>query len=205
MLHKKSAVEGDGGMQITLAQLNCARGIVIQRFVVLEGLVNGLMCARYVGWDTPESARFSREVLEDENFNFGMKVLLLQKHFGLGKQIDDIRRLMSWRNYFAHGGLNASVIDGHVHIPDSKRPGKTVDLSQVYSDFETVIPEVCIGLIEALYGLGRQLQDLNDKALVKEEAKGLVREILKRESHSLGPQINIVVQTDPKREEPGAR
>lgn len=97
---------------------------VIEDFIKIEGYINTIICMNYLGC---LSAKFYLQVLEDELFNFGLRVNILEKIFKtispskeLNRLIDDIRRLSKIRNYFAH--CNSCIFEPPDEIEIDKVP-----------------------------------------------------------------------------------
>lgn len=80
---------------------------VIEDFIKIEGYINTIICMQYLGC---LSVKFFWQVLQDELFNFGLRVNILEKILSTNSSskkdfqsvIEDLRRLSKIRNYFAH-------------------------------------------------------------------------------------------------------
>ena len=87
---------------------------VIEDFIKIEGYINTIICMHYLGC---LSVNFFWQVLQDELFNFGLRVNILEKILltispskkDFQSLIEDLRRLSKIRNYFAH--CNTSFLE----------------------------------------------------------------------------------------------
>jgi len=116
---------------------------VIEDFIKIEGYINTIICMYYFGC---LSAKFLLQVLQDELFNFGLRVNILEKIFltispsrEFQPIIEDLRRLSKIRNYFAH--CNTSYFEPTEDIeideePHSEECTAQVDIEARLKEFE---------------------------------------------------------------------
>jgi hypothetical protein len=137
---------------------------VIEGFINIETIVNAIICQHYF---KQVSKDFYFEVLYDEYFTFGLKRRILEKIIkDIDKQkIQDLNRLNTIRNYFAHCKQEIFVGPG---IPDKKQKGKVIDprnieveinFKQFYSEFvdkAESVEECLFKLYEDLGGIAEK-------------------------------------------------
>ena len=137
-------------------KLSKARAEVIEKFINLEFLTNAIISQSYFG---KVSRQFLLEVLYDENFSFALKRKILEKilarHKSLNKvAIEDLNRLNTIRNYFAH--LNIEFLDaGAPLVPNPRNPTEGVNFDKLYSEFnqkEKTSKEFLFSVLKSLGG-----------------------------------------------------
>lgn len=116
---------------------------VIEDFIKIEGYINTIICMHYLGC---LSVKFFWQVLQDELFNFGLRVNILEKIFKdvlpskeLNRLIDDLRRLSKIRNYFAHCNTSFFEPPEGMEIeesPHSEEATAQVDIEARLKEFE---------------------------------------------------------------------
>jgi hypothetical protein len=122
------------------SRLTEARGEIIEDLIDLETMINVVISAHYFG---KVSAPFYYEVLYDEYFSFGLKLNILEKIIPAHhrKHIENLRRLGTIRNYFAHRGtqfIHPGTVgkNGTVGmVPDPKKPDRSIDYDNLYEEF----------------------------------------------------------------------
>jgi hypothetical protein len=134
---------------------------VIEDFIMIEGYVNTIISKHYLG---VVLKKFFWEVLQDELFNFGLRVNILEKIFSdissIEKPkhlIEDLRRLSKIRNYFAHS--NTSYFEGPPEarkggVPHPKKSSEFLDFDALYKEFEEKVQRVSEQLIQIMDKMG---------------------------------------------------
>jgi hypothetical protein len=128
----------------TLSQM---RAEVIKKLIDVETIINTIISQHYLNRvDQP----FFFEVLYDEYFSFALRRRILEKILGKSitdndkKQIEDLNRLNTIRNYFAHTGpeiFEKSTIphEGQKgRVPDPRNLGKAIDYPKLYNEFQNL-------------------------------------------------------------------
>lgn len=139
----------------TLSQM---RSEVIEKFINLETIINAIISQHYF---RKVYMPFFFEVLYDEYCSFALKRRILEKIVPdiNAKQIQDLNRLNTIRNYFAHTGpemfKGAGVpSEGQRGIvPDPRDLDKAIDYTQLYKEFQTLESTV----VEYLFKLYQEL------------------------------------------------
>ena len=141
-----------------------ARAEVIEKFINLEWLINLIISQHYFG---KVYRPFILEVLYDENCSFILRRRILEKIIpGLDKkQIQNLNRLNTIRNYFAHTGPQivegAKVGKGQAtKVPDPRKLDKAIDFTKLYKEFQRMEPIVA----EYLFKLYQELRGKYPKA-----------------------------------------
>jgi len=101
-------------------------------------------------------------VLYDQNFNFALRHSILEKIIPDvdTKQIENLNRLSTIRNYFAHIGQEIFKgaelpSEGQVGIVyDPRNLDKSIDFTQLYEEFQTKEPTVAEYLFKLYQELG---------------------------------------------------
>ena len=111
---------GTEGVRMDKDKLSKYRSEVIERFINIETIVDAIICQHYF---KKMLINFYLEVLYDEYFSFGLKRRILEK---IVKNIDsqkiqDLNRLNTIRNYFAH--YNQEIIK----VADKTQKWKVID------------------------------------------------------------------------------
>jgi hypothetical protein len=137
-------------------KLSKCRAEVIERFINIEFLLNAIISQAYFG---KVSRQFLLEVLYDEYFSFALKRKVIEKllvrHKMLDKvEIEDLNRLNTIRNYFAH--LNIEFIEGaNTIVPNPRNPLEAVDFEKLHKEFlqkEKPAREYLFGVLKELGG-----------------------------------------------------
>ncbi len=137
------------------------RSEVIERFINIETMINAIISQHYF---KKVLKNFYLEVLYDEYFTFGLKRRILEKIIKDtdSQKVEDLNRLNTIRNYFAH--CNQEIFESS-GIPDKTQKGKVVDPRNVKSEinfenlyFEFVkkaegVEEYLFNLYEGLGGI----------------------------------------------------
>ena len=134
------------------------RAQVIEEFINLEWIINAIISQHYFG----EVRRdFTLEVLYDEQCSFGLRRRILEKIIpDFDKtQKHNLSRLNTIRNYFAHVGVQTREPTGNgeksvIMVPDPRKPGKAVDLAELYKEFREKRPKVAKYLVGVAKKLG---------------------------------------------------
>ena len=145
--------------------LTKARADVIERFINLECIIGAIICQHYFG---RVCQPFYLEVLYDEYCSFALKRRILEKIVpNLDRaQLENLNRLNTIRNYFAHTG--PEIFEGQEipsegqegFVPDPRKPSKAVDYAELYREFQTLEP----GMTKYLFNLYQQLGGQYSKA-----------------------------------------
>jgi len=138
------------------------RSEVIERFINVEWLINAIITQHYF---KRMVSSFLFEVLYDEYFNFGLKRRILEKIIPNinKKRIQELNRLNTIRNYFAH--CNQEIFFGSEipssqekgFIPDPRKIAEEVDFKKLYDEFLLKEESVTNYLVDILKGLGAKM------------------------------------------------
>ena len=130
---------------MTSKSISELRSEVIEVFIGIEGLVDCIIGAHYLG---RLSLAFYHEVLYDEYFSFGLKVRILTKILSsegnpAEKQIQLLRRLNNIRNIFAHCGITRYDAETKTsYIPNPKQPDEGLDFNALHTEFVDALPDL---------------------------------------------------------------
>lgn len=137
------------------------RSKVIEDSIMIEGYVNAIISKHYLG---SISKAFFLDVLQDELFNNGLRINILEKIFvnrsSVPKHkdiIEKIRHISKIRNYFAHCNTSYSEksnSDSPDGVPHPKKPGQYLDFGEQYSEFSEKLKLVSEALIEIMDKMG---------------------------------------------------
>ena len=118
------------------------RSEVIEKFINIEWAISVIISQHYF---KRVLKGFALEVLYDEYFSFALKRRILQKIIPDldNKKIQDLNRLNTIRNYFAHCGPEFVMISGKpkpepkVIVPDPRTRNleKGIDFEKLYEEF----------------------------------------------------------------------
>ncbi len=118
------------------------RSEVIGKFINIEWRINAIISQHYF---KTVSMPFFLEVLYDEYFSFALKRRILQKIIPDldNKKKQDLNRLNTIRNYFAHCGPEFVMISGKLKpepkrvVPDPRTRSleKGIDFEKLYEEF----------------------------------------------------------------------
>jgi hypothetical protein len=140
----------------TLSQM---RAEVIEKFINLETIINAIICQHYF---KRVYKQFFLEVLYNEHCTFGLKRSILEKIIpNLDKtQLQNLNRLNTIRNYFAHTGpemFEGAEIPSKGQqgvVPDPRKMAKALDYSQLHQEFQKLEPTVARYLFKLYQELG---------------------------------------------------
>ena len=138
-------------------RLSQARAEVIEKFINLEWLINAIISQHYFG---KAYLPFVLEVLYDEYCSFAFKRRILEKIVRDidAKQIQNLNRLATIRNYFAHVGLFSGIVVASKEqvdvVPDPRKVDQPIDFARLYEEFQKKEPSVAEYLFEVYRGLG---------------------------------------------------
>lgn len=116
------------------------RSEVIEKFINTEGFIDMIISQKYFHH---VNLPFVKEILFDEYFSFALKRRILEKIIpNLNKeQINNLNRMNTIRNYFAHTGIKffpglkvPSKEDKSIVI-DPRNPTKPIDYKSLYIEF----------------------------------------------------------------------
>lgn len=121
-------------------KLSKVRAEVIEKSINIEWIIHAIISQHYF---KKVLKPFILEVLYDEYFTFALKRRILEKIIvNLDKQKkDDLNRLNTIRNYFAH--CNQELFEGPIKpgpeargiVPDPKNIEKAIDFDKLYKEF----------------------------------------------------------------------
>jgi len=135
------------------------RAEVIVKFINIEKIINAIISQHYF---KRVVLPFYLEVLYDEYFTFALRRRILEKIIkDTNKQkVEDLNRLNTIRNYFAHCDLEIFEASDKEKkcgkIVDPRAIEKAIDFNRLYSEFmqkERGVLEYLIGLYESLGGV----------------------------------------------------
>jgi hypothetical protein len=143
----------------TLSQM---RAEVIEKLINIEIIINAIISQHYL---KKVVKPFLLEVLYDEYFSFALRRRILEKILKKSipnydkKQIEDLNRLNTIRNYFAHTG--PEIFEGPITphegqkgiVPDPRNLDKAIDYTQLYTEFHKLESTV----IKYLFNLSKEL------------------------------------------------
>jgi len=123
------------------------RGEVINRAINVERVVDVFITQYFF---KKVNIDFMTKALYDEYFNFGLKINILSKITKDNKLINDLRRLSSIRNLFAHTGLILQeYIDPFDHskgfitkTPNPKKLEENIEYAELYSEFNILADDL---------------------------------------------------------------
>jgi hypothetical protein len=142
---------------MTADQLRQWRSEVIERAINAEWLMSAIISQHYF---KRVSKPFLLEVLYDEQFSFALKRRILEKIIDdpdSHKSIQDLNRLGTIRNYFAHCGQEITPIGGTPFVPDPRKPENAIDFAALYAEFTALAPRVESFLAEVFRAKGGQM------------------------------------------------
>jgi len=146
-----------------MQDLSSFRNEIIEKCINLEFVMSIIISQHY--FETLNMP-FLLEVLYDDSCSFGFKRKIVEKIVpDVDKsQINNLNRLGSIRNYFAH--CHPNIIDPLTGVRvaiDSKRLERTVNFERLYEEFQIIYPAVSTYLTEVLEKLtGEQVRTLSD-------------------------------------------
>jgi hypothetical protein len=133
------------------------RGEVIEKTINIEVIIDAIICQAYL---KRVVASFTFEVLNDEQFSFGLKVRILEKILPDpdSKRLHVLRRLNTIRNYFAHCNLvYLSVGDDEARLFDPRKPDRSLDLDRLYDEFCSIEPTLTSYLAKKYTEMGGEM------------------------------------------------
>jgi hypothetical protein len=91
-------------------------------------------------------------------------------------RIQDLNRLGTIRNYFAHCGQEIVPIEtGEGYTPDPRKPDKPVDFAALYAEFREIAPRVELFLKDVFVSMGGEVSDTLPKAGLTSASRGRPR------------------------------
>ncbi len=135
------------------------RSEVIEYFIKIETIVNTIISQHYFGG---VRLRFLTELLFDVNCTFALKRNVLKKIAPDFPKFEELNRLNSIRNFFAHCNVKfflgetppENIEDGFIFNPNDLT--KNLDFDKLYTDFNTIRTEVENELWKLLEKLGHE-------------------------------------------------
>jgi len=135
------------------------RADVIERFINVEWLINAIISQHYF---KKVLLPFLLEVLYDEYFSFALKRRILEKIIKDidNKKVQELNRLNTIRNYFAHCNQEIFEISDtkkeRGKVIDPRNVQKEVNFEKLYTDFMNIaggVEEYLAALYQGLGGL----------------------------------------------------
>jgi len=132
------------GINVDRERLKELRGIVIEKMINLETIISVIISQHYFKKVRKD---FLLEVLYDEYFSFGLKRRIFEKIIkktpgDFNKPyVDDLNRLNTIRNLFAHCGIEIfspptpSSANMKSRFPNPKAVDKELDFESLYTEF----------------------------------------------------------------------
>jgi len=116
-------------------QVSKWRSEVIEGMISVEWYMNAVICQHYFN---RVDRSFWLDVLYNEQFSFGLRRSIVERI--PGKDWQDLRRMGTIRNLFAHCDIELIDIRGGVlgqpRMPDPRKPEKDVDFAALFADFK---------------------------------------------------------------------
>jgi hypothetical protein len=150
------------------------RSEVIERAINVEWIMSAIICQHYF---KKVIMPFLLEVLYDEYFNFALKRRILEKivkDFDK-KKLQDLNRLNTIRNYFAH--CNQQIIEGPGiptennmgKVVDPRKLDKAIDFEKLYGEFMGITGELEKYIVGIFIKIGGEVSIVKDNEFVKVE------------------------------------
>jgi hypothetical protein len=154
------------------AQMSKYRAEVIEKTINIEWLMSAVICQHYFGRVIKP---FLLEVLYDEYFSFALKRRILEKIVDNldGRKLQDLNRLNTIRNYFAHcnqemfEGPDAPPKGGQGQVIDPRKLDRAIDFEGLYNEFTQIVGEVEKYLAAIYLDKGGELYTYKDGGFVK--------------------------------------
>jgi len=143
-------------------ELSKWRAEVIERAINVEWLINAIICQHYL---KKTFKNFLLEVLYDEYFSFALKRRILEKILSQiddkdnKSKIDQLNRINTIRNYFAHCNQQFfEVGDGTGKVPDPRKTNRAINFRTLYEEFMSIVGDVELWLSEIFKSIGGTLE-----------------------------------------------
>lgn len=148
------------------------RSEVIEKAINIEWIMSAIICQHYF---KKTILPFLLEVLYDEYFSFALKRRILEKivkDFNK-KKLQDLNRLNTIRNYFAH--CNQQIFEGsgipteneRGKVVDPRNLDKAIDFEKLYGEFMNIAAELERYLAGIFIKIGGELRTVKDGEFVK--------------------------------------
>lgn len=147
-------------------KLSKYRSEVIEKFINIEWIINAIISQYYF---RKVLQPFVLGVLYDEYFSFGLRRRVLEKIIpSLDKsKIEDLNRLNTIRNYFAHCNQQIfKVFKGSKpeegFVPDPKNTKKAIDFEKLYTEFvskEKEVTKYLFGIYKDIGGIALSMSE----------------------------------------------
>jgi len=138
-------------------ELSKYRSEVIERSINIESIINAIISQHYF---KHVIYNFLIEVLYDEYFTFALKRRILEKilrsinHYD-NKMIQDLNRINTIRNYFAHCNQEIYLINSTESIvPDPRKPDQPINFKSLYEEFKPTAGNIEKWLIDEYKFMG---------------------------------------------------
>ena len=143
-------------------ELSKWRAEVIERFINVEWLINAIICQHYL---KKTFKNFLLEVLYDEYFSFALKRRILEKILSQidnqnnKSKIDQLNRINTIRNYFAH--CNQQFFekgDDIGKVLDPRKTDRAINFKTLYEEFMSIAGDIELWLSEIFESIGGTLE-----------------------------------------------
>ena len=143
-------------------ELSKWRAEVIERFINVEWLINAIICQHYL---KKTFKNFLLEVLYDEYFSFALKRRILEKILSQidnqnnKSKIDQLNRINTIRNYFAH--CNQQFFekgDDIGKVLDPRKTDRAINFKTLYEEFMSIAGDIELWLSEIFESMGGTLE-----------------------------------------------
>lgn len=115
-------------------ELSKWRSEVIEGMISVEWYMNAVICQHYFN---RVDRSFWLDVLYNEQFSFGLRRSIVERI--AGKDWQDLRRIGTIRNLFAHCDIELTDIragvPGQPRTPDPRKPEKDVNFAELFKEF----------------------------------------------------------------------
>jgi len=143
-------------------ELSKWRAEVIERAINVEWLINAIICQHYL---KKTFINFFLEVLYDEYFSFALKRRILEKILSQidnqnnKPKIDQLNRINTIRNYFAHCNQQFFEIGSDIgKVPDPRKTNRVINFKTLYEEFMSIVGDVELWLSEIFKSKGGTLE-----------------------------------------------
>ena len=143
-------------------ELSKWRAEVIERFINVEWLIDAIICQHYL---KKTFKNFLLEVLYDEYFSFALKRRILEKILSQidnqnnKSKIDQLNRINTIRNYFAH--CNQQFFekgDDIGKVLDPRKTDRAINFKTLYEEFMSIAGDIELWLSEIFESIGGTLE-----------------------------------------------
>jgi hypothetical protein len=164
------------GGKMNERELSQKRGEIIEEAINVEWLMNTIIAQHYFKRIVKP---FILEVLYDEYFSFGLKRRILEKVIDNpdSSKIQDLNRINTIRNYFAHCNqeifVGSDPMQAEGKILDPRRLDREIDFEKLYKEFKRLIPGVHKYLATVYSNKGGKLYSIENGQFVEKNLSNL--------------------------------